>query len=107
MKQLNMLLALGLIVGCAGTGIVPTGENEYMVSKTDIGDTWSDGSRVLAKLYREANDFCGSRNMFVERIEEEKADGRVFVRNASATLRFRCKQGSEQELPGDGNETAD
>ncbi len=78
------------ILGCGSTGIVPTGENKYMVSDTDIGDTWSDGNKVLAKLYRDANAFCAERNRVVETISEESAPGRVFVRNASATLRFRC-----------------
>ncbi len=61
-----------------------------MISKTDIGDTWSEGAKVLAKLYKEANEYCDKRGMIIETISEESAPGRVFVRNASATLRFRC-----------------
>ena len=75
---------------CGSTGVVATGENQYMVSETDVGDTWSAGDKVLAKLYREANTFCAARNLVVETISEESAPGRTFVRNASATLRFRC-----------------
>ncbi len=84
------LSILLLLVGCASTGVVPTGNDEYMISKTDIGDTWHDGSKVLAKLYVEANAYCAEKNMSLEKISEETKDGRVFVRNASATLRFRC-----------------
>jgi len=32
-----------------------------MISKTDIGDTWSEGAKVLAKLYVEANEFCAEK----------------------------------------------
>lgn len=78
------------LTGCASTGVVPTGSNEYMLSKTDLGDVWHAGSKVLAKLYIEANEFCATKGLSVERISESTQDGRVFVRNASATLRFRC-----------------
>jgi len=83
------LVGLLISVACGSTGIVRTGKNQYMISKTDIGDTWSTGEKVLAKLYREANDFCAERGMVVETISEDSAPGRTFVRNASATLRFR------------------
>ena len=89
-KVNRLVLAVVLIAGCDSTGVIPTGRNEYMISKTDIGDTWSEGAKVLAKLYVEANEFCAGKNMALERISEESASGRVFVRNASATLRFRC-----------------
>jgi hypothetical protein len=95
----NLILSVGLLapVACGSTGVVPTGENQYMVSETDIGDTWSSGDKVLAKLYREANDFCAERNMAVETVAEDSAPGRTFVRNASATLRFRCvERGSKK-----------
>ena len=57
-----------------------------MISKTDIGDTWSEGAKVLAKLYVEANEFCTEKNMALERISEESAPGRVFVRNARTLI---------------------
>ena len=89
MKRLIVVIAL-LLAGCASTGVVPTGNDEYMISKTDMGDVWHEGSKVLAKLYVEANEYCAKKNLSVERISEETNDGRVFVRNANATLRFRC-----------------
>ncbi len=98
MKRIVVLLLIVLTLsGCASTGIVPTGRNEYMISKTDMGDVWHTGAKVLAKLYIEANEYCAKKNMFVEKISEETNDGKVFVRNANATLRFRCVS-SEGEL---------
>ena len=92
MKTILLMLLLFFLfsLGCASTGVVSTGKDEYMISKTDMGDTWHQGSKVLAKLYIEANEFCEKKHMTVERISEETADGKTFVRNASATLRFRC-----------------
>lgn len=55
-----------------------------------MGDTWHPGTKVLAKLYIEANEYCAKQDKFVEKISEETHDGKVFVRNANATLRFRC-----------------
>jgi len=89
MKRL-IFMGVFLLVGCASTGVVPIGNDEYMISKTDMGDVWHTGEKVLAKLYIEANAYCAEKNMSLERIAEESADGKVFVRNASATLRFRC-----------------
>ncbi len=91
MKKLLVIMSLlCLFTGCASTGVVPTGSNEYMIAKTDMGDTWHTGTKVLAKLYIEANEYCASKNMSLEKISEETNDGKVFVRNANATLRFRC-----------------
>lgn len=89
-KRFSILASILILIGCASTGVVPTGKNEYMISKTDLGDVWHEGSKVLAKLYIEGNEYCTQKNLFLERISEETQDGRVFVRNASATLRFRC-----------------
>lgn len=96
-KILAGLMFIFILTGCASTGIVPTGRNEYMISKTDMGDVWHTGAKVLAKLYIEANEYCTKKNMSVEKISEETNDGKVFVRNANATLRFRCVS-SEGEL---------
>ena len=85
-----MVLVLTHSLACGSTGIAATGPNQYLVSETDIGDTWSDGGKVLAKLYREAQEHCGEQGLMAEGIEEKSAPGRTFVRNASATLRFRC-----------------
>jgi len=84
-----VVIALTL-TGCASTGVVPTGNNEYMISKLDMGDVWHEGSKVLAKFYIEANEYCAKDNLPVERISESAQDVRVFVKNASTTLRFRC-----------------
>ena len=91
MKRL-ILVGVVLLAGCASTstGVVPTGKDEYMLSKTDLGDVWHEGAKVLAALYVEGNAYCENKRMSLEKISEETHDGRVFVRNASATLRFRC-----------------
>ncbi len=89
MKALIFMSVL-LLTGCASTGAVPIGNNEYMITKTDMGDVWNPGEKVLAKLYIEANAYCAKKNMIIEKISEVCADGQPYVRNASATLRFRC-----------------
>lgn len=86
----SMLVGVLLLAGCASTGVVPTGNDEYMISKTDMGDVWHTGAKVLTKLYIEANAYCDKKDLSVERISEETNDGYPFVRSANATLRFRC-----------------
>ena len=55
-----------------------------------MGDLWHKGNEVLGALYVEANAYCANKHMSVEKVSEETHDGRVFVSNASANLRFRC-----------------
>jgi hypothetical protein len=91
MTRKMAVLASGVVLAaCASTGVVSTGDNEYMISKTDVGDTWHEGSKVLVKLYKEGNSYCAKKGLSLERISEETKDGQTFVRAASATLRFRC-----------------
>ena len=87
MKRVLFITIL-LLAGCASTGVVLIGTNEYMISKT--GDVWHQGANELAKVYIEANEYCAKKGLSLERISEETQDGQVFVRNANATLRFRC-----------------
>lgn len=89
MRKLLIITALFLSGCAANPGVVQTGNNEYMVHKTAYGDTWSNGNQILAGLYLEAAEKCGGPSR-VERVEENSLPGMVFVRNANATLRFRC-----------------
>lgn len=89
-KLLYIICLLALAGGCASSGVVQTEKNQYMITKTDMGDVWHTGAKVLAKLYIEANEYCAKQGQSVEKISEETNDGKVFVRNANATLRFRC-----------------
>ena len=51
-KTVAGIIIVLLISGCASsTGVVSTGDNEFMISETDMGDVWHTGDNVLAKLY--------------------------------------------------------
>jgi hypothetical protein len=84
----SALLAMALLAACAttSTGIVPTGTGEYSLSKTDMRDE----ETILASLYVRAFAFCNDKHLSLEKVAQETQDGQFLVRNASATLRFRC-----------------
>jgi len=86
MKRVPMILIL--LAGCASTGVVSTGPDTYMIAKS--GAFEMGGAEVTADLYREANAFCAERKKQLITIKVTALDARVFVRNASSNLEFRC-----------------
>jgi hypothetical protein len=86
----STLLAVVFLAACAtaSTGIEPTGNGEYSISKTDMRD---EGT-LLASLYVRAFAFCNDNHLSLEKLSQETHEGQFMVSNASATLRFRCKR---------------
>lgn len=90
--KFKLLMTLMVIGGCTvNPGVVQVAKNEYLVTRTAYGDTWSSGHQVLAGLYLDAAEKCGGHDR-VRKIEEHNLPGQVFVRNATATLRFMCSE---------------
>jgi len=83
------LVALSVLGGCASTGVVPTGQDVFMLAKTG-GAPGMSGAEVTADLYREANAFFTQKHRQMETIKVTEHDWRAFVRMASSKLEFRC-----------------
>ena len=84
-----MMLAL-LLAGCASTGIVPIGQDTYMLTKKSPACGFASAEGTKADLYLEANAFCAERKKQIQTVEAIARDGVPFVRCASAELHFRC-----------------
>lgn len=89
MKIAIAALLVAAIAGCASTGVVPTGQDVFMLAKTG-GAPGMSGAEVTADLYREANAFCTQKHRQMETIKVTEHDWRAFVRMASSKLEFRC-----------------
>lgn len=85
-----LLFLCALLGGCA-TGVVPTGQGTYMASKTSAGGVFVTPDGSAAYVYEQARSFCAEKGLEVETIELEKKNAIPFVRQTSATLRFRCE----------------
>ena len=93
MKTLTTLIAFAavLLAGCAtpGTGIVPIGSGQYMLSKMG-GFTTYTGGEVKADLYREAAAFCAKSDKKLVPINSSSKDS-GYATYASAEIQFRCE----------------
>jgi DNA polymerase len=88
MKKTFAILAL-ILTGCSSTGVVPTGQDAYMVAKTG-GAPGTSGAEVTADLYREANAFCADQKKQLITVNVTELDWKPFVRLANSKLEFRC-----------------
>jgi hypothetical protein len=81
---------LAIVAGCASSGVIPTGPDTYMVSKTSAGGVFVSGSSVKADLYIEANKFCADRGQVVDTVDASSKNAIPFARMPSAELQFKC-----------------
>ena len=90
MKTIVVLSITLVLTGCVSTGVVPIGNNSYMISKKSAGCGFSSAEGTKADLYVEANAYCEKQNKEIETVDAITRDGVPFVRCASAELQFRC-----------------
>lgn len=87
--RILILFSLLSIVACGSTGIVPLDGGTYMISKKSTKVGFVSAAEEKAYVYGEANSFCSDLNKELETIELSMRDSGL-VRQASATLEFRC-----------------
>jgi len=84
------VLILFFLCGCVNvrsTGVVPAGDDTYMVSQSGGMVT---GTEIKADLFREANEYCQKKGKALKVVRETSRDD-IFVRSASAEIRFKCQ----------------
>jgi hypothetical protein len=59
-KIILIPVAFALAACATQTGVVPTGDNSYMLMKQGTG-FWTSPSLLVADVTRQAGDFCSSR----------------------------------------------
>lgn len=85
-----------LATGCSATGVVPMGQDTYMVAK-DGSFTTFGGAQVKAELYQEASAFCEKKGKQLMPVREASRDS-GYGRYANAELQFRCLDAGDNEL---------
>ena len=89
MKNTLMLSAL-LLAACATTsGVIPMGDDTYMIARTEKAFD-SSGSKVKAAAINEANQFCASKGKKFLFIKATQNDMVPFRSDAQAELEFKC-----------------
>ncbi len=88
------LLSVVLIAGCASSGVVPVGQDTFMISKQSSTGYHSAGS-VKAEIFSEANSYCLGQGKSLQPVSDQGVDGVPGRSFANAELMFRCL------VPGD------
>lgn len=93
MSKISWLL-LFLLAGCASSGIMKTGEDRYLVSKTSLQVGFGAPTAVYAEITQEAEAFCKNQNKEMDVVRTDIKHP-ALGQPGSATLEFRCKQKSQ------------
>ena len=87
MKRIALIFASAFLVGCANSGVVPTGPDAYMIAKSEWGFT--SGAVHKARLLREASEYC--KNVGKQMLATSTNHNDVaFGKTPAAEVHFRC-----------------
>ena len=78
------------------TGVVPIGQDTYMISRTEKGFIGSS-SKVKAEAMKEANQFCESQGKKIHVVSTSQKDMVPFTSDAQAEIQFMCLNSSDAE----------
>ncbi|MFH1492144.1 MAG: hypothetical protein ABIE81_02245 [Candidatus Omnitrophota bacterium] len=97
-KILIVLLCLGL-VGCAiNSGVVPMGQDTFMVSR-QAATGFSGSGKLKAKALQEANEFCENQGKHFQVIHISEAKPPYILTNfPKAEVHFMCLDADDLEL---------
>ena len=94
---LAALVAFWTLAANASSGVVPMGQDTFMISAQSLTGLASAGS-VKADIYREGSAYCASLGKEFQPVSDHGVDG-VFGRSlASAEVQFRCLSKGDAEL---------
>jgi hypothetical protein len=82
-----LLAGLLLLAGCS-TGVVPLGQNTYMIAGSSPGLIGS--GTVKAKLIRQANEWAAKRGLVATVVDSKGEDAVVGRNNANAEIVFKA-----------------
>ncbi len=98
MKKINLVLmsAVATLTACvSSTGPVPMGRDTYMIGLDGKG--FLSSSEIIARAYKEANEFCRKQNKELMPINSRQR-GMSFGVDPSAELQFMCLRSDDPDL---------
>lgn len=78
------------IAGCASSGIMKTGGDKYIISKTSFKVGFGAPTGAHSAILKEAEDFCAEQKKAVE-ITNTDITHPALGRPGTATIEFRCQ----------------
>ena len=105
MKRLAFLMfVLLVLIGCASSsGVVRTGQDTYMIARTEER---LDGSsnNVKATILKQANQYCESFGKTLKVLGTSQKDMVPFKSDATAEVQFMCLDVNDPRLKLDAND---
>ncbi len=96
MKKASIGIAI-VLTGCVSSGVVPMGQDTFMISKQSSTGFHSAGS-VKADIYREGSEYCSNQGKIFQPINDHGVDGVPGRSFASAEVQFRCLSKGDAEI---------
>jgi len=95
----KLLMSLAFLGGCAAnSGVVPIGQDTYMVSR-QAATGFSGTGTLKAEAFREANDFCVSQGKALQVVSTSESQPPYVLGNyPRAELQFMCLRSGDAEL---------
>ncbi|MFZ6749012.1 hypothetical protein [Undibacterium sp. Ren11W] len=97
-KSLSAAIIILILAGCQSTGVIPMGQDSYMIGKKDgspgVGVSFSN----KAEVYQEANAFCRGKKLEVKTVEVTTTPAGL-GRLGSTELQFKCVPPSGMTQP--------
>lgn len=87
---LFVAIAVIVLAGCASTGVIPTGNGEFMISKQSAAGIFGTPAGVEADIYKQANAYCAAHHEVLETVNVQTENAVPFYHEGAATLHFRC-----------------
>ena len=99
MRFIIPLIPLAILAGCASnTGIVPIGEDTYMVSR-QAATGFSGSGSLKAEAFQEANQYCLSMGKKLQVVNTHEATPPFILGNfPKAEVQFMCLDKKDAEL---------
>jgi hypothetical protein len=94
---LASLLSAAVVVGCASSGVIPIGQDTFMISKQS-STGFHSASSVKAELFAEANTYCIGQGKMLQPVSDNGVDGVPGRSFANAELMFRCLVAGDSAL---------
>lgn len=88
-KVLVPLFILILSACTVSSGVVPVGNDKYMISLSEKGFA-KTGNGVKLNAMKRANDFCNAKGMQMEPVSSMGQDMKPFRADAQAVVEFKC-----------------
>lgn len=97
LRKLSVLLLPVLVACTTTTGVVPIGQDTYMVGGSGKSPGGYSGAEVKAAAFREATQFCAGQGKKMQVVNTNERDMSFGV-NATAEVQFMCLADGDQEL---------